>query len=129
MTDTLTRPTPRTIAITPGNEAPTAVHRHAGRDGTTWKVGDTIAFSGHATDPQQGTLPASRARLGPGHAPLLRAGQLPRARHPHWTGVASGSFMAPDHEYPSYLELKLVATDQEGLTHAWCAGWTRRRST
>ena len=25
----------------------------------TWKVGDTISFSGHATDPQDGTLPPS----------------------------------------------------------------------
>ena len=31
-------------------------------------------------------------------------------------GVASGSFVAPDHEYPSYLELTLTATDSGGLT-------------
>jgi hypothetical protein len=30
--------------------------------------------------------------------------------------VASGSFVAPDHEYPSYLELRLTATDSGGLT-------------
>jgi hypothetical protein len=30
--------------------------------------------------------------------------------------VASGSFTAPDHEYPSYLELRLTATDSGGLT-------------
>jgi hypothetical protein len=30
--------------------------------------------------------------------------------------AASGSFVAPDHEYPSYLELKLTATDAQGLT-------------
>jgi hypothetical protein len=39
--------------------------------------------------------------------------------HPHelqtFTG-ASGSFAAPDHEYPSYLELTLTATDSAGLT-------------
>ena len=33
-----------------------------------------------------------------------------------FTGVASGSFAAPDHEYPSYLELRLTATDAGGLT-------------
>ena len=33
-----------------------------------------------------------------------------------WDGVASGSFAAPDHEYPSYLELELTATDSGGLT-------------
>jgi len=31
-------------------------------------------------------------------------------------GVASGSFNAPDHDYPSYLELRLTATDSGGLT-------------
>ncbi len=33
-----------------------------------------------------------------------------------WTGVAGGTFPAPDHEYPSYLELRLTATDAGGLT-------------
>ena len=32
-----------------------------------------------------------------------------------FSGVASGSFTAPDHEYPSYLELRLTATDAGGL--------------
>ena len=30
--------------------------------------------------------------------------------------MAAGSFTAPDHEYPSYLELRLTATDSGGLT-------------
>ena len=33
-----------------------------------------------------------------------------------FAGVASGSFSAPDHEYPSYLELRLTATDSSALT-------------
>jgi hypothetical protein len=33
-------------------------------------------------------------------------------------GVASGSFVAPDHDYPSYLELELRATDPGGLWHS-----------
>jgi hypothetical protein len=33
-----------------------------------------------------------------------------------FAGVASGSFTTPDHEYPSYLELRLTATDSGGLT-------------
>ena len=41
-----------------GNTPPTATI-DAPAAGTTWKVGDVINFSGHATDPQQGTLPAS----------------------------------------------------------------------
>jgi hypothetical protein len=34
-----------------------------------------------------------------------------------FVGVTSGSFTAPDHEYPSYLELRLTATDSGGLTN------------
>ncbi len=33
-----------------------------------------------------------------------------------WNGVSSGSFPAPDHEYPSYLQMRLTATDADGLT-------------
>ncbi len=38
--------------------------------------------------------------------------------HPVTTfvGAASGSFVAPDHEYPSHLELQLTARDSTGLT-------------
>ena len=31
-------------------------------------------------------------------------------------GVSEGAFSAPDHEYPSYLELRLTVTDSAGLT-------------
>jgi hypothetical protein len=74
--------------------------------------------SGHATDPQQGALPASALTW---HLRMRHCSD-PETCHTHpmqdWTGVASGSFTAPDHEYPSYLELELVATDQDGLSHA-----------
>ena len=33
-----------------------------------------------------------------------------------FTGVAGGSFPAPDHAYPCWLELQLTATDSGGLT-------------
>ena len=74
-------------------------------------MGDTIVFSGGATDPQQGTLPASALSW----ALMLHHCSSPANCHQHpiqnYTGVASGSFIAPDHEYPSYLELSLTATD------------------
>jgi hypothetical protein len=86
--------------------------------GTTWKVGDTINFSGHATDPQQGTLAASALTwsLVLHHCDPLS----PATCHQHplqtYTGTASGDFVAPDHEYPSHLELRLQATDSGGLS-------------
>jgi PKD repeat protein/glucose/arabinose dehydrogenase len=82
----------------------------------TWKVGDPISFSGHATDTQDGNEPASRL----GWSVILH--HCPSNCHTHivqtFTGVASGSFAAPDHEYPSYLELQLTATDAHGASAA-----------
>jgi hypothetical protein len=44
----------------------------------------------------------------------------PSSCHTHtiqtFDGVSSGTFAAPDHQYPSWLELRLAATDSGGLT-------------
>ena len=62
-----------------------------------------INFSGSGTDPQDGTLPASALSWS------LILHHCPSNCHSHplqdFVGVASGSFTAPDHEYPSSLEL------------------------
>ena len=78
----------------------------------TWAVGDTISFSGHATDSTGALLPAS------GLTWSLVMHHCPSNCHTHYiqsfSGVSSGSFAAPDHDYPSYLELILTATDSSG---------------
>ena len=82
--------------------------------GETWVVDQNISFTGHATDPDQGTLPASALNWE------LLLEHCPDQCHSHsmltWTGVASGSFPAPDHSYPSFLRLVLRATDSTGIT-------------
>jgi glucose/arabinose dehydrogenase len=79
-----------------------------------WKVGDTINFSGSATDPEDGPLPASALSWE------VIMHHCPAGCHEHsiqsFDGVSSGSFVAPDHEYPSHLELELTATDSSGKT-------------
>jgi glucose/arabinose dehydrogenase len=101
------------VTINVGNTPPTATI-NAPAAGTTWKVGDVINFSGSATDAQDGTLPAARLSWS------LVLQHCPSNCHTHplqdFVGVASGSFTAPDHEYPSYLELRLTATDSGGLS-------------
>jgi PKD repeat protein len=101
------------IVITAGNTPPTATISSPPAS-LTWKVGDVISFSGSASDPQDGTLPASALSWS------LILHHCPSTCHTHqlqtFSGVASGSFSAPDHEYPSHLELKLTATDSGGLT-------------
>lgn len=100
------------IQINPANTAPTATITAPG-PATTWKVGDSISFAGTASDPEQGTLPASALTW------TLIMHHCPSDCHAHqittMTGT-SGRFTAPDHEYPSYLELRLTARDSGGLT-------------
>jgi PKD repeat protein/glucose/arabinose dehydrogenase len=80
----------------------------------TWAVGDPIAFSGHADDAQDITEPEARLSWS------VIVHHCPSNCHTHpietIPGVASGSLAAPDHEYPSFLELKLTATDANGLS-------------
>jgi PKD repeat protein len=101
------------ITITVGNTPPTpAINAPTGS--TTWQVGDVINFSGSAADTQDGPLPASAFSWS------LIMHHCPSNCHTHviqtYTGIASGSFTTPDHEYPSYLELQLTVTDSGGLS-------------
>jgi uncharacterized repeat protein (TIGR01451 family) len=102
------------ITISVGNTPPTAVI-DTPASSLTWKVGDTIAFTGHATDAQDGALPATALSW------QVIIHHCPSNCHTHvyqtFDDVAGGSFPAPDHEYPSYLEIQLTATDSQGLTN------------
>src|SRR5579871_1383194 len=81
--------------------------------GTAWSVGDVIAFAGSASDAQDGPLPPSALSWS------IVLHHCPSTCHTHliqnFPGVAGGSFAAPDHDYPSYIELRLTATDSLGL--------------
>ena len=84
---------------------------------TTWRVGSVIDFQGSATDLEDGDLPRSALTwtLVLHHCPVDAS-----SCHAHtvqsWTGRRTGSFTAPDHAYPSYLELRLTATDSDGFS-------------
>ncbi len=101
------------VGITAGNTPPTATIV-APTTGFTWKVGDPIDFEGSGTDPQDGALPASAMSW----AVLLD--HCPSGCHEHalqtYDGVNHATFPAPDHEYPSYLQLRLTVRDSGGLT-------------
>jgi len=81
---------------------------------TQWSVGQSIPFAGRAADAQDGPLPASALSW----QLTLQHCTTPTSCHAHnlqtFPGVASGSFIAPDHEYPSFLDLTLTATDSDG---------------
>ncbi len=85
---------------------------------TTWAVGDTIAFAGSARTSSGAALPASRLTwtLSLRHCSRTDSNVCHTHAIQDYAGVASGSFVAPDHEYPSHLLLSLRATDPNGLT-------------
>jgi PKD repeat protein len=103
---------PLTISV--NNTPPTPVIDSPSSN-LTWKVGDRIPFSGHATDSQDGTLAASALTW------TLVLQHCPSNCHTHLIQTLPGDtsepwFTAPDHEYPSYLQLQLTARDSGGLT-------------
>jgi glucose/arabinose dehydrogenase len=103
-----------TVLITAGMPPTATISSPAA--GTTWRAGDTITFSGSASDalgnPITGTSLSWRINLE-------HCNRTSSTCHTHvmqsLTG-AGGSFVAPEHEYPSHLELQLTATDASGLS-------------
>jgi glucose/arabinose dehydrogenase len=87
--------------------------------GATAAVGGVVSFSGGAVSPGVGDLPASALSwwVDMLHCPTVDQCH----RHPDVfaaSGVASGSFVMPDHEYPAYVELHLSVTWQGETTTA-----------
>ena len=103
------------VTITAGNTPPVPTIS-APSPQLTWRVGDTISFSGSASDAQDGALPPSALswRFETVHCPTVDTCHT----HPGETfdGVTSGSFVTQNHEYPSNLRLYLTATDSGGLS-------------
>lgn len=77
-------------------------------------VGQVVSFTGSATDPEDGVIPAGRLawQVTVHHCPSGNC-------HTHFltsaTGAA-GSFVLPDHGDDTYLTLDLTATDAVGLS-------------
>ena len=101
------------IVINAGNHPPVPVIDTPAST-LTWRVGTSISFSGHATDAEDGTEPASRLSW----TIILHHCFDANNCHTHliqtFAGVAGGSFSAPDHGYPCWLEVQLTATDATG---------------
>ncbi|MDG4828833.1 PQQ-dependent sugar dehydrogenase [Solwaraspora sp. WMMD1047] len=115
VTDLAGRSDTATIQIRVGTSAPRPVITSP--LGTAkWSVGQQITFSGRATEAGGAPVPADRLewQLINRHCPTVDNCHTHTVQH--WTGVAAGAFVAPDHEYPSYLELTLTATGSGGLS-------------
>lgn len=93
-------------------------------DPPKWAVGDQISFSGTAKDADGNVIPPENLKWDL----IIRHCTTSGDCHSHFAGGsltgldggrhgAGGTFLAPDHSYPSHLELQLTATDPaSGLT-------------
>lgn len=100
------------VQVQAGNTAPDA-HIELPTADEKWAAGDPVAFAGDATDATD-ALPDSAF-----HWQVI-LNHCPSNCHQHFLqtfdGVRSGSFPAPDHDYPSSLTIELTVTDSGGLS-------------
>ncbi len=120
------------VLISPGNTPPTATITTP-NSGLTWKVGDSISFSGSGFDTEDGgALPASKLSW---LVSLLscddQGNNCVTRRSDPFTGVAGGTTVAPDWsgEGNNLLEFKLTATDSTGLTNVKTVRLTPQKVT
>ncbi|MGK2849294.1 MAG: PQQ-dependent sugar dehydrogenase, partial [Candidatus Limnocylindrales bacterium] len=102
------------VVVQPGNTPPTATISSPGSN-LTWASGDTISFAGSAGDAQE-TLGAPSMQWT---VVLFHCATLSQCHeHPQVTlnGVSGGTYPAPEHEYPSYLEVRQSVVDSRGLS-------------
>lgn len=105
------------VVISVGNTPPTATILTPSPT-LTWRVGDTISFSGQGTDQQDGQLQSSAMQWDiilnhcPGGTPDCHQHIIQ-----HYDGISQGSFVAPDHEYLTYFDIRFTVTDSGGLSN------------
>ncbi len=96
------------VTIQSGNTPPVATILTPSAS-LAWIVDQPIEFSGEGTDAEDGTLPASAMQW------TVLMHHCPSNCHVHevqvLNGVTGGTFPAPDHEYPSHLEIQLRVVD------------------
>jgi hypothetical protein len=101
------------LTLFPGDTPPDPVIE-APSASLTWGVGQQIDFEGTADDGEEGMLEDDDLYW------KTRLYHCPSACHAHplqvFPGVGSGSFDAPDHDYPSHIEISFTATDSRGLS-------------
>ena len=82
--------------------------------GDAWSVGEEIEFEGSVSDEEDESLPLTSFDW------VMRLFHCPQvACHAHplhvFPSVEGGSFLAPDHDLPTHIELTLTAVDSRGL--------------
>jgi glucose/arabinose dehydrogenase len=107
---------PATLEVYPGNDAPLPVIEAPATD-KLFRVGEELTLTGSAADREDGQLPAEKLSWQ-----VLRHHNGDHA-HPYFSGTGNGLKLdapAPEDLYATgegnYLEIRLTATDERGLS-------------
>jgi glucose/arabinose dehydrogenase len=115
VTNSSAESTVATVTLYPGDTPPVPVIEEPD-EALAWHVGQAIHFKGAASDPEDGALGPARLFW---ETRLYHCPQSASDCHVHplqpFPGTASGTLQAPDHDYPSRIELTLTAVDSRGL--------------
>jgi glucose/arabinose dehydrogenase len=98
----------------PGDKGPPQVTVEAPAESLEWEIGETVNYEATAADPDGETFETG---VTPHWEFTLE--HCPFACHEHpitSADSASGSFVAPQHEFPSHLKLAFTATDSRGMS-------------
>jgi len=106
------------VTVYPGDAPPTATIEEP-KESYEWPAGDNLYFAADGKNFKGEHLETAafywNMRLA--HCPFLNE---PTNCHKHpldtFSGVEEGTFVVPEHDYPSYLEITLRVTDERGLT-------------
>ncbi len=105
------------VVVQVGNTPPVATISSPGNE-TFYDIGQTIIFSGSATDTQQGTIPTANLAWSIVLQHCSDGTYLSCHDHPHFSTTGSGGqFDITDHGDYVFYEIYLTATDAGGLTH------------
>lgn len=105
------------ITIAPGAAAVTA-RIDQPTPALRWSVGEAVTFSGSATGSDGRPLPSSALSWQVVLNHCVGSGSADCHQHflQRFDGVGSGSFAAPDHDWPAHLEVVLTARDPGGAS-------------
>ncbi len=129
ITDTNGATATTTRMVSASNNAPVVTIVQPTCTTDCWKVGDVIPLSATATDPEDGTMPASafdwNVALWHCHSPS----DCHEHELVHQSGVKSTSIVAPDHDAGSFLRVTVTVTDSGNRSTAKSIDVAPREST
>ncbi len=105
------------VTVYPGDKPPTP-KIDTPDPSLKWKVGDAIHFEGSATDAKGQAMEEPLSYYWSTRLLHCPTGPLNCHSHPLqiFAGVREGELTAPEHDYPSYIEITLRVADDRGLT-------------